>query len=79
MRGLTLLLEGCTSENEYNVPWPDPSHNVVKLIKTLTNYLRHLPLVAYDSEGFVRISELMKARNNLQTVAKLLNAVITNP
>ena len=52
LRDLALLLEGCTSENEYNIPWSDPSYDVAKLSKTLTYYLRHSPLVTYDSEGF---------------------------
>ena len=28
---LALLLDGCTSENEYRVPWSDQPHDVVKL------------------------------------------------
>ena len=50
-----------------------------KLSKTLSHYLRHLPIVTYDSDGFVSISRIMSFKANLQTPAELINAVCNNP
>ena len=45
--------------------------------------LRHSVEVRYDSEGFVRLSELMRANhsivNSLLTPSKLLVAIFGNP
>ena len=50
---LALLVEGCTSENEYSVDWDNHSRDVVRLSKSLIYLRRHSPDVKFDSEGFV--------------------------
>ena len=49
----------------------------------LSYFLRHSAEVRYDSEGFVRLSELMSVKhsivNSLLTPSKLLIAVCGNP
>jgi len=51
--------------------------------RNIIHFLRHSSEVRYDSEGFVRLSELMNITNclvsSLLTPAKLLVAVFSNP
>ena len=56
---LALVLEGCASENEYRSQWSNHGIEAAKMSKTLSDVLRHSPTVTYDSEGFVRISDIM--------------------
>ena len=83
MFDFALLLEGYTSENEGKVNWNDHSHVAVRMSKNLSYVLRHSVEVRYDSEGFVRLSELMSIKNStvssLLNPAKLLIAIIGNP
>ena len=60
--GLALVLEGCTSENEYRIRWSNHDHQAVKFNKTLAYYLRHSPTVTYGSEGFGSMSQIMGIR-----------------
>ena len=71
------------SRNEAPVNWQNQYEVVVRMSKDLSYFLRHSAEVRYDSEGFVRLSELMSARrsfvNKLLTPSKLLVAIFANP
>ena len=62
------------------VNWQNQSDVVVSMSQNLSYVLRHSAEVRYDSEGFVRLSELMSARhsilNSLLTPSKLLVAIL---
>ena len=77
---LALLLEGISAENEAPVNWQNQSDVVVRMSKNLSYFLRHSAEVRYDSEGFVRFSELMSAEhsivNSLITLSKFLVAIL---
>ena len=66
------FLECYTSTNEYRVQWSGHNCGAVHMIKTLSQFLRHSPTLTYDSDGFVRLSEIMRFKTNLQTPAKLI-------
>ena len=68
---LALLLEGCAGEIEGQVNWNDHSNVVVRMSKNLSYALRHSAEMRYDSECFVRMSELMNVKNSI--VNSLLN------
>ena len=78
-----MLLEGLSAESETLVNWDHQSDVVVRMSRNLSYVLRHSAEVRYDSEGFVRLLELMNARrsvvNKLLTPSKLLVATFANP
>ena len=71
------------SENETPVNWDNQSDVVVRISRNLSDVLRHSAEVLYDSEGFVRLLDLMNARlrvvNSLLIPSKLLVAMFANP
>ena len=80
---LVLLLEGLSAESEAPVNWQNQSDVVVRMSKRFLFFkkkLRHSAEVRYDSEGFVRLSELMSAShsivNSLLTPSTLLAAIL---
>ena len=67
------------------VDWKDHSRSVVDISKTMVYFLIQSSEVAYDSEGCVRLSDLMNVKNSIlnsrltPAKKKLLIAVFTNP
>ena len=62
---LALLLGGCIGEHEGQVNWTDHSNVVVRMSKNLSYFLRRSAEVRYDSEGFVRLSDLTSVKTIL--------------
>ena len=65
---LALLLEGLSAENEALVNLQNQSEVVARMNKNLSYLLCHPAEVRYDSEGFVRLSELMNARRSIVNI-----------